>query len=212
MNLILAQASLDGAMSEGLGIIAKFLFIIAVVVIAHGGWQVRSGNADELREELGGPSPSLDGAIDLPLLDAVVKESMRILPPVPLQIRVAQCDTTIAGHNIPKGTRVMLNTFLTNRTPELYPEGDVFRPERWFTIAPTAFEFPVFSGGPHSCPGYWFGLTTIKIALAAILTRYRMSLPRDARIDYRVQPTMRPLQSISVLLERVLDLVRDTGS
>ena len=46
MNLILAQASLDGAMSEGLGIIAKFLFIIAVVVIAHGGWQVRCGNAD----------------------------------------------------------------------------------------------------------------------------------------------------------------------
>lgn len=45
-TLILAQASLDGAMSEGLGIIARFLFIIAVVVIAHGGWQVRSGNAD----------------------------------------------------------------------------------------------------------------------------------------------------------------------
>jgi hypothetical protein len=47
MNLILAQSSsLDGAMSEGLGIIARFLFIIAVIVIAHGGWQVRSGNAN----------------------------------------------------------------------------------------------------------------------------------------------------------------------
>ena len=47
MNLLIAQASsLDGAMSEGLGIISRFLFIIAVVVIAHGGWQVRSGNAD----------------------------------------------------------------------------------------------------------------------------------------------------------------------
>ncbi len=47
MNLLIAQASsLDGAMSEGLGIISKFLFIIAVVVIAHGGWQVRTGNAD----------------------------------------------------------------------------------------------------------------------------------------------------------------------
>ncbi len=45
--LLLAQGSLDGAMSEGLGIIARFLFIIAVVVIAHGGWQVRSGNADQ---------------------------------------------------------------------------------------------------------------------------------------------------------------------
>jgi uncharacterized membrane protein YjfL (UPF0719 family) len=46
-NLLLAQASLDGAMSEGLGIIARFLFIVAVVVIAHGGWQIRSGNADQ---------------------------------------------------------------------------------------------------------------------------------------------------------------------
>ena len=48
MDLILAQStSLDGAMSEGLGIIAKFLYIIAVIVIAHGGWQVRTGNADQ---------------------------------------------------------------------------------------------------------------------------------------------------------------------
>jgi hypothetical protein len=46
MSILLVSTSLDGAMSEGLGIIAKFLFIIAVVVIAHGGWQVRSGNAD----------------------------------------------------------------------------------------------------------------------------------------------------------------------
>jgi hypothetical protein len=39
------STSLDGAMSEGLGIIAKSLYIIAVIVIADGGWQVRSGNA-----------------------------------------------------------------------------------------------------------------------------------------------------------------------
>jgi len=42
----LIATALDSALSEGLGIIAKFLFIIAVIVIAHGGWQVRSGNAD----------------------------------------------------------------------------------------------------------------------------------------------------------------------
>ena len=47
MNMLIAQStSLDGAMSEELGIIAKFLFIVAVIVIAHGGWQARSGNAD----------------------------------------------------------------------------------------------------------------------------------------------------------------------
>jgi cytochrome P450 len=156
----------------------------------------------ELRDRLGGGSPSLDQASELPYLDAVVKESMRVLPPVPLQIRVAQSDTTIAGHPVPKGTRVMLNTFLTNRMPELYPEADVFRPERWFEIAPTVFEFPVFSGGPHSCPGYLFGATAVKIALAAIITRYSIDLLPATHIDYRVQPTLRPRYGVSVHLRR----------
>src|SRR5216683_552829 len=155
---------------------------------------------DELRHKMGGALPSLSGAGDLSYLDAVVKESMRVLPPVPFQIRVAQCDTKIFGFHLPKGARVILNTFLTNRMPHPYPDGDVFRPERWFTIAPTAFEFPVFSGGPHSCPGYWFGSTAVKVALAAILTRYRLVLAPNARIDYRVQPTMRPLQRVHALL------------
>jgi hypothetical protein len=55
MNMLLAQsASLDAAMSEGLGIIAKFLFIVAVIVIAHGGWQIRSGNADIAKMSIAG--------------------------------------------------------------------------------------------------------------------------------------------------------------
>jgi cytochrome P450 len=176
---------------------------------------------DELRSKVGGTSPSLSDVGDLPYLDAVVRESMRILPPVPLQMRVAQYDTKIFGYPVPGGTRVILNTFLTNRMPDLYPEADVFRPERWFTIAPNAFEFPVFSAGPHSCPGYWFGQAAVKIALAAILTRFRLDLAPGTRIDYRVQPTMRPLRSVRVLLHpqdgafaakpisgRIRDLVR----
>ncbi len=164
--------------------------------------RVASALVDELRGSLGGATPALDAVGELPYLDAAVKESMRILPPVPLQIRVAQSDAAIAGHAMPKSTRVMLNTFLVNRMPDLYPEGDVFRPERWRDIKPNAFEFPVFSAGPHSCPGYWFGMTAVKMALAAILTRYRLKLGRDAPIDYRVQPTMRPLKPLFVELER----------
>jgi len=163
---------------------------------------------DELRHKIGGKMgskmdsnwPSLSDAGDLSYLDAVVKESMRVLPPVPFQIRVAQRDTKIFGFHLPQGARVILNTFLTNRMPHPYPDGDVFRPERWFAIAPTAFEFPVFSGGPHSCPGYWFGSTAVKVALAAILTHYRLVLAPNTRIDYRVQPTMRPLQRVHALL------------
>ncbi len=164
--------------------------------------QVARALLEELRSKLGGASPSLDAVGDLPYLDGVVKESMRILPPVPLQMRVAQSDAAVAGHAVPHRTRVLLNTFLTNRMPDLYPEPDLFKPERWTTIAPSAFEWPVFSAGPHSCPGYLFGLIGVKIAVAAILTRYRIEVPAGARIDYQVQPTLRPLQRVPILLHR----------
>ncbi len=155
---------------------------------------------DELQSKLGGTAPSLDRAGDLPFLDAVVKEAMRVLPPVPLQFRVAQQQTTIAGQDMPRGTRVVLNTFLTNRAPGLYPDPDTFRPERWFAISPSAFEFPVFGAGPHICPGYWFDLTAVKIAVAAIVMRYRMDLPPNTRIDFRTQPTLRPRARLGVAL------------
>ncbi len=163
---------------------------------------------DELRSELGGTSPSLDRAGELPYLDAVVKESMRILPPVPLQIRVAQRDAAIAGYGLPQRTRVMINTFLTNRMPKMFPDGNMFRPERWFNITPNAFEFPVFSAGPHLCPGYWFGTAAVKIALAAILTRFQLDLSPSTRVDYRAQPTLRPRQRVDVCLGRVGDRAR----
>ena len=195
-------ASLFALSSEGSQSVLTWTLLL---LMAHP--RIADNLLDEMRDKLGGRSPSLERAGELPYLDAVVKESMRVLPPVPLQIRVAQGDTAIAGHGMPKGTRAILNTFLTNRMPGLYPQADVFRPERWSTIAPTGFEFPVFSGGPHICPGYWFGSAAVKIALAAILTRYRIDLPPGTRIDYRAQPTLRPRQRVDVVLHR-----RDGGT
>jgi cytochrome P450 len=156
--------------------------------------------AEELLEKVGGAPLPLAKAAKLAALDRVVKESMRLLPPVPLQIRVAQADTCIAGNHFPKRTRVILNTFLTNRMPDLYPEPESFRPERWSAIAPNSFEFPAFGAGPHICPGHWFGTAAVKVALAAILSRFRVEIPPGTRIDYRAQPTLRPRQRVDVLL------------
>jgi cytochrome P450 len=162
--------------------------------------KITAALVDELRDKVGGAPPLLAKAAELAALDAVVKESMRLLPPVPLQIRVAQADASIAGNHFPKRTRVILNTFLTNRTPDLYPEAESFRPERWSAIAPNSFEFPAFGAGPHICPGHWFGAAAVKIALAAILCRFRIEIPPGTRIDYRAQPTLRLRRRLDVLL------------
>jgi cytochrome P450 len=156
---------------------------------------------DELRDRLGSDPPAVETIADLPRLDAVVKESMRLIPPVPMQMRVAQDETVLAGQRIPRGTRVVLSTFLTTRMPDLYPEPDRFLPERWLTIDPTPFEFPVFGAGPRICPGFWFGLSAIKVALVAILSRYRIAVEPNIRIDYTIQPTMRPTGRVPVTLQ-----------
>jgi cytochrome P450 len=155
----------------------------------------------ELQHCVDGASPSMEAIAELPLLDAVVKESMRLIPPVPLQVRVAQEATILAGQHLPKRTHVVLGTFLTTRMPDLYPEPERFIPERWSKIDPTPFEFPVFSAGPRICPGYWFGLNAIKVTLVAILTRYRVAMAPNARVDYTIQPTVRPIGPVPVTLQ-----------
>jgi cytochrome P450 len=160
--------------------------------------------ARELYDELQGEGAALtfDRLVQLPLLDGVVKESMRILPPVPQQFRVAQCDTTLAGHAMPKTTRVALSAFITNRDPDLYPEPARFKPSRWQSIDPSPYEYLVFSAGPRGCPGYWFGLCAIKTALAAIFSRYRIALAPEAHIDYKVRVALSPRNRIAAVLHR----------
>jgi cytochrome P450 len=148
--------------------------------------------ADEISGALVGGPPTLSRVAALPLLDAVVKESMRILPPVPSLARVASQSTRLGGYEVTQGTWVLLSPFLTNRAPELYDEPARFAPERWSRINPSAFEYMVFSGGPRVCPGASFGTAVVKVSIAAIVSRFCITVVPGARIDRRVAVTMAP--------------------
>jgi cytochrome P450 len=157
---------------------------------------------DELQAGPAEAPPTLHTIVDLPWLDAVIKESMRLLPPAPMQARVAQADTSIAGNPVPRGTRVLLSAFVTNRMPERYPEPDSFRPQRWASINPTPFEYQVFSAGPRNCPGYLLGMAMVKVAVAAILRRHRIEFPPPGRLDYIARPGLRPRGEVQAVLHR----------
>ena len=147
---------------------------------------------DELQGRLAGAAPTLDRIGDLPLLDAVINESLRLLPPVPQQFRIATKDTTLGGFPVPRTTKVLLSPFLTNRDPDLYPEPDRFKPDRWGSISPSPYEFFSFSAGPWICPGYGFGTSLVKALVATILTRFRVALAPNALIDHKVTLTLTP--------------------
>jgi cytochrome P450 len=157
---------------------------------------------DELRGKLTGAAPTLDNVGNLPMLEAVIKETLRILPPVPLSMRVATQDTTLAGYAVPTGGRVVLNPFLTNRLPDLYADADSFQPGRWANTKPTAFEFLAFGAGPRACPGFGFAMNVLKVALASIMTRYRVSLVPEAHVNYWVRPLLTPSTDVRAVLSR----------
>jgi cytochrome P450 len=131
-------------------------------------------------------------------LDSVIKESMRILPPVPFQVRRAVRDADLVDCDVEAGTRVILSPLLTNRLSELYPDGDCFKPERWQKIAPSQYEYLVFSAGPRTCVGYWFGIMFLKTAIAHIVRRYRVALVPGSRIDCKVAIAMWPSRGVPV--------------
>jgi len=124
------------------------------------------------------------------------------LPPVPNLGRVASQSTSLGGYDAVKGTRIVLSSFLTNRAPELYDEPARFTPERWSRINPSGFEYMVFSGGPRVCPGSSFGTAVVKVSIAAILSRFCISIVPGARIDRRVAVTMAPRKLPVVLHPR----------
>jgi cytochrome P450 len=138
----------------------------------------------------------------LPFLDAVIKESMRILPPVALTLRAVTRRTDVMGFPLKKGDRVVCSHYLTHRIPELYPNPNRFEPERWFQIKPGPYDYIPFSAGPRQCIGPVFATAVMKQVLAAVLPRFRFTVQPESRIDRAFRVTMIPRYGLPMTLHK----------
>ena len=162
--------------------------------------------ARELRDEVAaacrGGAPSVEALGKLALLDGVVKESMRLLPPVPFHPRIVADDCELGGFTLPAGSELFLSIFHMHHDPDVFPEPRRFLPRRWETAKPSVYEYNPFSAGPRMCIGASFALLEIKIALAALLSRFRFELPDGAKVEPRVAITMAPAGGLRMRVER----------
>ncbi len=146
-----------------------------------------------LREEIRANLPSINDAekqitandIDrLPYLHACCNEVLRLYPPVPNLVRDTARDTTIVGHPIPAGTRVMLVPWAINHSKALWgPEASEFNPNRWLGPgkansggAESNYAFMTFLHGPRSCIGQGFARAEFACLVAALVGRFEMAL------------------------------------
>ncbi len=155
---------------------------------------------DELAGALRGDAPTVEQLDRLPLLERVIKESMRLLPPATFMMRVSTAPFELGPYALPSGATVTLSPYITHHMPALYPEPERFLPERWLTIDPSVYEYVPFGAGPHMCLGATFATMEIKIVLAMLLQRYQLALSPGARIDRRVKITMSPKYGMPMLV------------
>jgi cytochrome P450 len=153
----------------------------------------------ELDEKLGGAVPTLDQLNNLPYLDRVLKESMRILPSVPFLLRVAMEDTELGGYKIQRGSEVIYSPYITHHSADLYPDPERFNPDRWLTIDPSPYAYIPFGAGLRMCIGAPFALMEAKLVLAMMLQRFRLTLA-DTTVDRDVTVTMAPKGGLNVAL------------
>jgi cytochrome P450 family 135 len=108
-------------------------------------------------------------------LDAVVKETLRVRPVVPIVLRRLAAPITLAGHDLPTGVSVAPCVSLVHRRPDVYPEPDAFRPERFLERPAGTSTWIPFGGGTRRCLGAAFATTEMKIVLRAVAHAGRVS-------------------------------------
>jgi cytochrome P450 len=109
--------------------------------------------------------------------NAVVNETLRVRPVVPVVARVLTQELELGGYRMPAGTRVMPSIYLTNRNPSVYEDPAEFRPERFLENAPDTFAWIPFGGGIRRCIGASFAQLEMKLMLRTMLSELEPSLP-----------------------------------
>ncbi len=146
---------------------------------------------------------------DIPRLaytDAVVRESMRLYPPVWAIGREAVTATEVAGVQVPKGAQLWFAQWLNHRDGRFFPEPERFVPERWLDgLAERLprFAYYPFGGGPRVCIGNHFSMMEAVLILATIAAEIRVQpLPGSQKLELDPAITLRPRGGIRMRIAR----------
>ncbi len=146
-------------------------------------------------------------------MQAVVHETMRVRPVVPLVVRVLKEPLRVGEHELPIGTRVAPSIWLTNRDPRTYEDPQEFRPERFLDRQPETFSWIPFGGGIRRCIGASFALLEMKLMLRTILGEMEPSLPHDTpRRRLRAVTRGRGFEQGERIRRRAITLVPGAGT
>ncbi|KAH6772545.1 hypothetical protein C2S51_010949 [Perilla frutescens var. frutescens] len=137
-------------------------------------------------------------------LKAVVKEALRLHPPLPLLVpRVASRDVQIRGFDVSAGTVVMINAWAIGRDPVSWDQPENFMPERFLNSSTDFrgldFELIPFGAGRRGCPGITFAVVAIEIVLANLVHKFDWKLVQGKDLDMNESPGLTVHRAVPLL-------------
>lgn len=157
----------------------------------------------EIASVCGGRAPTVADVPNLKWCQAVIEETLRLYPPVPILARQAKEGDRIGNLDVKPASLVMIVPWTLHRTPSLFADPHRFRPERFMEgKRPTPYSYIPFASGPRVCPGLQFGLTEAILCLAVLAQRFRIRVAEGHKVEPACRLTLRPKGGLPVTLHR----------
>jgi cytochrome P450 len=157
---------------------------------------------ERVREELRvleGRFAGADDVAKLPLLGAVVKESLRLYPPAYMIGRESTRAVRVGSWELPPSTTVLISIFGLHHNSRFFADPEAFRPDRWLdgsTTGLSKYVYQPFGGGPRVCVGNHFATMESVLVLAALLRKARFELISRNPPQLQKAITMRPISGL----------------
>jgi cytochrome P450 len=166
---------------------------------------VRARLCAEQDEVLGGAPPTaLQLERELPYLEMVLDEVLRLYPPAWIGPRRAVRDFDFGGYTVPRGAYVNYVSWASHRLPEVFPDPEAFVPERFTRERKAALPrgaYIPFGGGQRVCIGKRFGQTEVKLVATMALKRLRFDALPGRTMTVRQMPTLSPSGGLPMRVE-----------
>jgi cytochrome P450 len=138
---------------------------------------------------------------EMPYLDMVLDEVLRLYPPAWIGPRRAVRDFEFGGYTVPRGAYVSYCSWASHRIPEVFPDPEAFIPERFTRERKAALPrgaYVPFGGGRRICIGKRFGQTEVKLVATMLLQRLRLDALPGRTMTVRQMPTLSPLGGLKM--------------
>ncbi|KAE9615783.1 hypothetical protein Lal_00017738 [Lupinus albus] len=152
--------------------------------------KIMSKAKSELKESIGnGNLIEESDIIKLPYLQAIIKETFRFHPAVPLLLpRIAEVDIEMNNYIVPKGAQILINVWAIGRDPNLWDNPNLFSPERFLgseiDVKGTNFELTPFGAGRRICPGMPLAMRMLLLMLGLLINSFDWKLEDGFEADH----------------------------